>query len=67
MPTKGSIKNEIGRTIAIAIKVVNPGSAPTNKPINNPKATANKIVKKLPLPNKIGKEFKKLSSKIKIS
>ena len=67
MPTSGSIKNEIGSTIAIAIKVVKPGSAPTNKPINKPKATTNKIVKKLPLPNKIGKEFKKLSSKIKIS
>ena len=63
----GSIKKEIGNTIAIAIKVVNPGNAPTNSPINKPKATTNSIVRKFPLPNKIGKEFKKLSNKIKIS
>ena len=67
IPTNGSIKNDIGKTIAIAIKVVNPGSAPTNNPINKPKATTNKIVKKFPLPNKMGKEFKKLSSNIDIS
>ena len=62
IPTKGSIKKEIGRTIAIAIKVVNPGKAPTNKPINKPKAITNIIVRKLLLPNSKGKEFKKLSN-----
>ena len=63
----GSMKNDIGSTIAIAIKVVNPGNAPTNNPINKPNATTNIIVKKLLLPNKIGNEFKKLSNNIKNS
>lgn len=62
IPTKGSIKNDIGSTIAIAIKVVNPGNAPTNKPIKRPKAITKIIVRKLPLPKSKGKELKKLSN-----
>tara|TARA_A100000164_G_scaffold361693_1_gene376782 strand:- start:355 stop:891 length:537 start_codon:yes stop_codon:yes gene_type:complete len=62
IPTNGSIKKEIGNTIAIAIRVVKPGNAPTKSPINRPKAITNKIFKKLPPPNNNGKAFKKLSN-----
>tara|TARA_Y100001954_G_C15641434_1_gene517885 strand:+ start:86 stop:271 length:186 start_codon:yes stop_codon:yes gene_type:complete len=56
------MKKDIGKTIAIAIKVVRPGNAPTNSPINKPKEITNKIFKKLPPPNNSGKAFKKLSN-----
>ena len=46
------------------INVVNPGRAPTNKPINKPMQIADNTDKKLPPLNNKGKEFKKLSNNI---
>ena len=64
-PTMDLKKKEIGSSIAIAIKVVKPGNAPTNIPRNNPPDMYSMVSRRSanPIPCKNDSNMSRLSEK----